>query len=153
LARDVLQRCRDGHIKPGDVIATLVAELPPTATGMRAVLNGTGIIVHTNLGRAPLSRAARDAIDVAAGATDVELDLASGRRAERGASAIAALARAVPAAGGVHVVNNGAAALTLAARAMAPGGNIVLSRGEMVEIGDGFRIPELLESTGTHIRE
>src|SRR5699024_11508290 len=75
------------------------------------------------------------------------------RRAKRGQSAVDALERAVPAAGGAHVVNNGAAALTLAARALAPEGNIVLSRGEMVEIGDGFRIPELLESVGTRIRE
>ena len=153
LVRGVLQRCRDGELKPDDVVATIVAELPPAATGMRAVINGTGIIVHTNLGRAPLSPAARSAIDVAAGATNVELDLTSGRRAKRGQSAVDALERAVPVAGGAHVVNNGAAALTLAARALAPEGNIVLSRGEMVEIGDGFRIPELLESVGTRIRE
>ena len=153
LVRDVLQRCRDGELKPDDVVATIVSELPPAATGMRTVINGTGVIVHTNLGRAPLSRAARSAIDVAAGATNVELDLTSGRRAKRGQSAVDALERAVPAAGGAHVVNNGAAALTLAARALAPEGNIVLSRGEMVEIGDGFRIPELLESVGTRIRE
>src|SRR5699024_10723446 len=65
--RDVLQRCRDGELTPEDVVATVVAELPRVATGMRAVINGTGVIVHTNLGRAPLSPAAREAIDVAAG--------------------------------------------------------------------------------------
>src|SRR6185312_15959101 len=110
-------------------------------------------LVHTNLGRAPLSVAARAAVLAAAGTTDVELDLASGRRGPRGAGALAALADAVPGAGGVHVVNNGAAALVLTATALASGKEIVLARGEMVEIGDGFRIPELLESTGARLRE
>ncbi|MDP9394781.1 MAG: L-seryl-tRNA(Sec) selenium transferase, partial [Actinomycetota bacterium] len=99
------------------------------------------------------SPAAVDAVVAASGATDVELDLASGRRARRGRDAIAALAAAVPAAKAVHVVNNGAAALVLAATALAAGREIVVSRGELVEIGDGFRIPELLESTGATIRE
>jgi L-seryl-tRNA(Ser) seleniumtransferase len=89
----------------------------------------------------------------ASGATDVEFDLATGRRARRGRGALAALAQAVPAAGGVHVVNNNAAALLLTAMTLAPGREIVVSRGELIEIGDGFRIPELLESTGARIRE
>src|SRR5256885_1742071 len=89
----------------------------------------------------------------AAGHTDVELDLATGRRAGRGRAALAALADAVPDAGGVHVVNNGAAALVLAATALAAGREIVVSRGELVEIGDGFRLPDLLVSTGARLRE
>jgi L-seryl-tRNA(Ser) seleniumtransferase len=89
----------------------------------------------------------------AAGATDVEFDLATGHRARRGRGALAALARAVPTAGGVHVVNNNAAALLLTALTLAAGKEIVLSRGELVEIGDGFRIPELLASTGARLRE
>jgi L-seryl-tRNA(Ser) seleniumtransferase len=89
----------------------------------------------------------------AAGTTDVELDLATGRRGRRGAGALGALAAAAPDAGAVHVVNNGAAALVLAATALAAGKEIVLSRGEMVEIGDGFRIPDLLVSTGARLRE
>ncbi len=93
------------------------------------------------------------ALAAAAGTTDVELDLATGGRGQRGAGALAALAQAVPAAGGVHVVNNGAAALVLAATALAAGREIVLARGELVEIGDGFRIPDLLESTGARLRE
>jgi L-seryl-tRNA(Ser) seleniumtransferase len=100
-----------------------------------------------------LSRAALDAVVAAGGATDVEFDLATGRRARRGRGALAALARAVPTAGGVHVVNNNAAALLLTSLALAPGKEIVLSRGELVEIGDGFRIPELLASTGARLRE
>src|SRR5690625_1713906 len=121
---------------------------------MRRVLNATGVIVHTNLGRAPLSPAAVDALGVAAGATDVELDLSSGQRGKRGRSALAALRDAVPDADEVHVVNNGAAALALATCALAGDGReVVVSRGEMVEIGDGFRLPELLESVGARLRE
>ena len=89
----------------------------------------------------------------AAGHTDVELDLATGRRARRGRDALDALAAAVPDAGAVHVVNNGAAALVLAATALAAGREIVVSRGELVEIGDGFRLPDLLVSTGARLRE
>jgi L-seryl-tRNA(Ser) seleniumtransferase len=84
---------------------------------------------------------------------DVELDLADGRRARRGRGALAALQRAVPAAGAVHVVNNGAAALALTATALAAGAEIVVSRGELVEIGDGFRLPDLLTATGARLRE
>jgi L-seryl-tRNA(Ser) seleniumtransferase len=117
------------------------------------VINATGVVVHTNLGRAPLSAAAVEAVRRAAGATDVELDLATGQRGRRGAAALAALAAQVPDAGGVHVVNNGAAALALAASVLARGRHLVIARGELVEIGDGFRIPALLESVGVELRE
>ncbi len=150
---DAQQRARAGEIEPERVAEHAVAALPATASSLRPVVNATGVVVHTNLGRAPLSRAALDAVVAAAGATDVEFDLATGRRARRGRGALAALARAVPTAGGVHVVNNNAAALLLTALALAPGKEIVLSRGELVEIGDGFRIPELLASTGSRLRE
>jgi len=83
----------------------------------------------------------------------VEFDLATGARGRRGRGTLAALAAAVPAAERVHVVNNNAAALVLAATALAAGRDIVISRGEMVEIGDGFRLPDLLESTGARLRE
>jgi L-seryl-tRNA(Ser) seleniumtransferase len=147
-------RCRAGAISPADVPTVALASLPRAATGLRRVINATGVIVHTNLGRAPLSAAAVEALTIAAGATDVELDLATGRRGPRGGSALAALAAAVPDAGGVHVVNNGAAALALATVALAHGGrSIIVARGELVEIGDGFRIPELIESVGGHLRE
>ncbi|SDM79947.1 L-seryl-tRNA(Sec) selenium transferase [Allokutzneria albata] len=144
------QRARAGEIAPSEVASAVAAALP---SGPRRVINATGVVVHTNLGRAPLSPAARAAIDAAAGTTDVEFDLATGARARRGRSALAALAEAVPDAGGVHVVNNNAAALLLCALAFAPGQEIVISRGELVEIGDGFRIPELLRSTGARLHE
>jgi L-seryl-tRNA(Ser) seleniumtransferase len=150
----VLEACRRGTVSPEDVVGVVRDTLPRSATTLRTVVNGTGVVVHTNLGRAPLSQAAVDAVVLAAGVTDVELDLVTGRRGPRGAGAHAALAAAVPDAGDVHVVNNGAAALALAACALASGGReVVVARGEMVEIGDGFRIPELLESVGARLRE
>lgn len=151
--RAVLQECRDGTVPLDGVVESVLAALPRWATKLRPVVNATGVIVHTNLGRAPLSTAAREAVAVAAGATDIELDLDSGRRGRRGASVLQALSRVVPAAESIHVVNNGAAALALAARTLAADGNIVVSRGEMVEIGDGFRIPELIESLGVDVRD
>src|SRR5690606_23891039 len=90
---------------------------------------------------------------IAAGTTDVELSLTSGRRDRRGRGALTALADAVPAAGGVHVVNNGAAALGLVTLALAADREVIVARGEMVEIGDGFRIPELWESVGARLVE
>ncbi|WP_221935013.1 L-seryl-tRNA(Sec) selenium transferase, partial [Georgenia yuyongxinii] len=148
-----LARCRAGELPAEAVPEAAVAALPAAATSLRRVINATGVVVHTNLGRAPLSTAAVTAVAVAAGATDVELDLATGRRGPRGAGALGALRAAVPDAGDVHVVNNGAAALALATLVLAAGRTVVLARGEMVEIGDGFRIPELLESVGATLRE
>ncbi|MGW5363640.1 L-seryl-tRNA(Sec) selenium transferase [Actinopolymorpha pittospori] len=147
------QRVRAGEVRPESLVDVVLSALPEHATTLRRVVNATGVIVHTNLGRAPLSAAARDALDVAAGTTDVEFDLATGERARRGRGALAALTDAVPDAGAVHVVNNNAAALLLTALTLAPGAEIVLSRGEFVEIGDGFRIPELLAASGARLRE
>jgi L-seryl-tRNA(Ser) seleniumtransferase len=150
------QRAREGRIPPAQVADAAVAALPAHAASITPVLNATGVLLHTNLGRAPLSAAARDAVAAAAGCTDLEFDLVSGTRGRRGRGALAALAAAVPAAQAVHVVNNNAAALVLAATALATGGTaseIVVSRGELIEIGDRFRLPELLESTGARIRE
>ncbi|WP_430503176.1 L-seryl-tRNA(Sec) selenium transferase [Micromonospora trifolii] len=144
-------RARRGELNPDEVRDAAVAALP--TPGPRVVLNATGVVLHTNLGRAPLSSAAVAAVVAAAGHTDVELDLATGRRARRGRGALDPLTAAVPDAGAVHVVNNGAAALVLAATALAAGREIVVSRGELVEIGDGFRLPDLLESTGARLRE
>ena len=147
------QRARAGEIGPEQVADAALDALPETASHCRPVLNATGVLVHTNLGRAPLSAAALDAIRAAGGTTDVEFDLTTGSRARRGRGALAALAAAVPDAAAVQVVNNNAAALLLCALALAPGKEIVISRGELVEIGDGFRIPDLLASTGARLRE
>ncbi len=147
------QQARSGQISPDAVADVAVAGLPRAATSLVPVINATGVVLHTNLGRAPLSEAAVQAMAVTAGYTDLEFDLAKGARGRRGRGALAALAAAVPAAQAVHVVNNNAAALVLAATALAADREIVVSRGEMIEIGDGFRLPDLLESTGARIRE
>ncbi len=151
--RRAQQRARDGEIRPEDVATAAVTGLPWLASSLTPVINATGVLLHTNLGRAPLSAAARDALAVAAGCTDLEYDLRTGARGRRGAAMLAALAKAVPDAQAVHVVNNNAAALVLAATALAAGREIIVSRGELIEIGDGFRLPDLLTSTGAQIRE
>jgi L-seryl-tRNA(Ser) seleniumtransferase len=150
---DAQRRARSGEIGPEDVADAAVGALPSLLTSMRGVVNATGVLVHTNLGRAPLSAAARAAVDGVAGTTDVEFDLVDGVRARRGRGALDALRAAVPDAGDVHIVNNNAAALALCALALARGREIVIARGELVEIGDGFRIPELLDGCGARLVE
>lgn len=147
------ERARRGEIEPERVVDVAVDALPRRASALRPVINATGVLVHTNLGRAPLSEAAVEAMIAAAGCVDVELDLASGRRTRRGSSTVDALTDAVTGAVAGHVVNNNAAALVLAATALARDKEIVISRGELVEIGDGFRVPDLLVSTGARLRE
>ncbi len=146
-------RARAGELAPELVADAAVAALPARASGLRPVLNATGVVLHTNLGRAPLSPAAVDAVQAAAGYVDVEYDVATGERARRGRGALAALRDACPDAEDVLVVGNGAAALVLATTALAAGREVVVSRGEMVEIGDGFRLPDLIASTGARLRE
>ena len=147
------EAARRGDVGPESVADLAVASLPSRTGGMRPVVNATGVVLHTNLGRAPLSAAAVDAVVAAAGYVDVEYDVATGARSSRGRTAIAALASAVPVAEAVHIVNNGAASLVLAATALAADREIVVSRGELVEIGDGFRLPDLLVSTGARLHE
>ncbi|HEY7324576.1 MAG TPA: L-seryl-tRNA(Sec) selenium transferase [Streptosporangiaceae bacterium] len=153
VVRDAQDQARAGEIDPTAVADRAAESLPALATTLTPVINATGVLLHTNLGRAPLSAAAKEAILAAAGSSDLEFDLASGRRGRRGRGMLSALAAAVPSAEAVHVVNNNAAALVLAATALASGREILVSRGELIEIGDGFRLPDLLESTGARIRE
>lgn len=150
---DVQNRARRGEIAPEQVHDAVLSALPQRASVLRPIVNATGVLLHTNLGRAALSVGAVEAVVAAAGSVDVEFDVDTGRRARRGRQVLDALMTAVPAAESVHVVNNNAAALALAATSLAAGREIVLSRGEMVEIGDGFRIPDLLTSTGARLRE
>ena len=161
LGRDVVKaavaqaqsQVRAGALAAEAVPDAAVALLPAAATSLRPVLNATGVVLHTNLGRAPLSAAAAAAMQRAAGYVDVEYDVATGARARRGRGTLEALLAAVPAAESALVVNNGAAALVLSTTALAAGREVVVSRGEMVEIGDGFRLPELIASTGARLRE
>ena len=154
LVRQVQEQARRGELPPSQVEAALLAAVAARrATTVRPVLNATGVIVHTNLGRAPLSEGAVEALVAASGYVDVELDLVDGTRSSRGAGARAALLAACPAAEDALVVNNGAAALVLATTALAAGREVVVSRGELVEIGAGFRLTDLMESTGATLRE
>ena len=147
------QQAREGSIAPADVADVALGRLPHRASSLTPVINATGVVVHTNIGRAPLSPSAIEAVVDAAGYVDVEMDLGTGARSRRGAGALDALLEAVPDAPGALAVNNGAAALVLATTALAAGRDVVVSRGEMVEIGDGFRLPDLIASTGARLRE
>ena len=154
IVRGAQERARRGEIAPEAVLEEIRSALGGRPAGsLRPVLNATGVIVHTNLGRAPLSPAARAALQDAAGYTDVEFDLAAGVRSRRGAGARAALLAACPEAEDALIVNNGAAALALATTALAGTDEVILSRGELIEIGAGFRLPELITSTGARLRE
>src|SRR5213079_611054 len=121
---------------------------------LRRVVNATGVIVHTNLGRAPLCEVARAAVlRAATGYSNLELDLGEGRRGSRHEH-VEALLRELTGAEGALVVNNCAAAVLLAAAALAGDGReIVVSRGQLVEIGGGFRIPEVVAQAGARLVE
>jgi L-seryl-tRNA(Ser) seleniumtransferase len=134
-----------------DLIAGARARLRPSLT---RVLNATGVIVHTNLGRAPLPAAVRAAVTAAAGGyCNLEMDLASGERSRRG-ERVEALLSELTGAQDALVVNNGAAAALLAVSALAgPGREVIVSRGELIEIGGGFRIPEIVRQSGSILVE
>jgi L-seryl-tRNA(Ser) seleniumtransferase len=152
--RDIQDQARRGDLAPDQVQNALLKSLAAgTTTTLRPVLNATGVVVHTNLGRAPLAPGAVEALISASGYVDVELDLATGTRSKRGVAAREALLTACPAAEDSLVVNNGAAALVLATTALAVGAEVVVSRGELIEIGAGFRLPDLIASTGARLRE
>lgn len=138
---------------PGDIdlVAGARARLRPS---LRRVLNATGVIVHTNLGRAPLAATVRAAVTAAAGGyCNLEMDLASGERSRRG-ERVEALLSELTGAQDALVVNNGAAAALLAVSALAgPGREVIVSRGELIEIGGGFRIPEIVRQSGSTLVE
>jgi L-seryl-tRNA(Ser) seleniumtransferase len=119
----------------------------------RRVVNATGVVIHTNLGRAPLSAAAQAAVaEAARGYSNLELDLETGRRGSRMGQLEAKLI-ALSGAEAAHVVNNCAAALLLALNTMALGKEVLVSRGELVEIGGSFRVPAIMERAGVRLRE
>ncbi len=151
----VLADARSGSLDPTRIQEELADRLEAAQPySLRRVINATGVIIHTNLGRAPLPPAAVDALVAAAGYTDVEMDLDSGLRSrDRGRGAVDAVLAACPGTEDALVVNNGASALLLATAALAPDKEVIISRGELIEIGAGFRLPELIESTATRLRE
>jgi L-seryl-tRNA(Ser) seleniumtransferase len=156
-ARTVLARAR-GQIRagddPGDLAARLQEELRAArAPSLRRVLNATGVLVHTNLGRAPLAaEALAHVVEAARGYSNLELDLSSGTRGSRQDHA-AALLRRLTGMESALVVNNNAGAMLLTLAALAEGREVVVSRGELIEIGDGFRIPDVLARSGARLVE
>ena len=155
-ARAVLERAREeirSGADPGDLrerlAESLVAARRPV---LRRVVNATGVLVHTNLGRAPLAEAALERVRDAAGYSNLEYDLSTGSRGSR-QDHLAPLLRRLTGAEAAIVVNNNAAAVLLALAALAEGREVVVSRGELIEIGDGFRIPDVLARSGARLVE
>jgi L-seryl-tRNA(Ser) seleniumtransferase len=156
-ARSVLARAREeirAGAEPGDLVERLRAELAGARRpALRRVLNATGVIVHTNLGRAPLAEAALErALEVSRGYSNLEYDLADGARGSR-QDHVAAILRRLTGADAALVVNNNAGAMLLALAALAEGREVLVSRGELIEIGDGFRIPDVLARSGARLVE
>ena len=156
-ARRVLEAAREeirAGFEPGDLAERLRAELGAVRSpALRRVLNATGVLVHTNLGRAPLAEAALERVhEIGHGYSNLEYDLPEGARGSR-QDHVAGLLRRLTGADAALVVNNNAAAVLLALAALAEGREVVVSRGELIEIGDGFRIPEVLERSGARLVE
>jgi L-seryl-tRNA(Ser) seleniumtransferase len=156
VARTVLEHAREeirAGADPGDLGVRLAAELAAARRpALRRVLNATGVLVHTNLGRAPLPEGVLERVRDAAGYSNLEYDLSSGSRGSR-QDHVSPLLRRLTSAEAALVVNNNAAALLLALAALAEGREVVVSRGELIEIGDGFRIPDVLARSGARLVE
>jgi L-seryl-tRNA(Ser) seleniumtransferase len=156
-AREVLARARDeirAGGEPGDLRRRLTAQLRAVREpALRGVLNATGVIVHTNLGRAPLAPTAAARVgEIGRGYSNLEFDLGSGARGSR-QDHVAGILRRLTGAEAAIVVNNNAAAMLLALAALAEGRDVLVSRGELIEIGDGFRIPDVLARSGARLVE
>jgi len=156
-ARVVLERAREeirAGGKPGLLVEAVLEELAGARRpSLRRVLNATGVLVHTNLGRAPLAEAALARVaEVGAGYSNLEYDLVGGERGSR-QDHLAPWLQRLTGAEAALVVNNNAAAVLLALAALAEGREVVVSRGELIEIGDGFRIPDVLVRSGARLVE
>jgi len=156
-ARSALSRAREeiqAGADPGDLRERVELELAAArGARLRRAINATGVIVHTNLGRAPLAREALERVSsVAGGYSNLEYDLTEGGRGSR-QDHVAPILRRLTGAEAALVVNNNAAAVLLALAALAEGREVLVSRGELIEIGDGFRIPDVLARSGARLRE
>jgi L-seryl-tRNA(Ser) seleniumtransferase len=142
-----------GQVRDAELLLDAAEAELTRAPSLRPVLNATGVIVHTNLGRAPLpERAVRRVSEVAAGYSTLEFDLQTGARGSRH-DHLSRLLAAMTGAESGFAVNNNAAAVLLCLAAIAGDGEVLISRGELIEIGDGFRIPDILERSGAQLVE
>jgi L-seryl-tRNA(Ser) seleniumtransferase len=145
-----LSQAELGSLIEDRVPARLAAIAAPS---LRAVINATGVIIHTNLGRAPLAPVAAERVaQLAMGYSNLEYDVARGERGRRDQHAERLLCALTGAAAAV-VVNNNAAATLIALAAIAAGREVIISRGELVEIGGGFRVPDVMAQSGAVLRE
>ena len=156
-ARATLERAREdlqAGYSAGDLVERTAGEVATRLRpNLRRVLNATGVVVHTNLGRAPLAGAALERVrQIGGGYSNLEYDLDAGGRGSR-QDHLAAVLRELTGAEAALVVNNNAAAVLLALAALAEGRDVVVSRGELIEIGDGFRIPDVLARSGAALVE
>jgi L-seryl-tRNA(Ser) seleniumtransferase len=152
-AREGLRDGQDASIDVDEMARRAAAILADDGPRLRPVLNATGILLHTGLGRAPLAVEAVEAVArVARGYCNLEIDLDSGGRGRR-ADGVAELLRRLTGAEAATVVNNNAGATVLVLRALARGREVVVSRGQLVEIGGSFRLPEIFEVSGARLRE
>ena len=139
---------------PSELVAAVIRKVQSAlASSLCRGINATGVILHTNLGRAPLSRAALEQIHATGAAySNLEYDVARGERGKRDVHTGRLLAELVGAESAI-VVNNNAAAVFLVLNALAKGAEVIVSRGELIEIGDGFRIPDIMKESGALLRE
>ena len=169
--RKVLSRLREeitsGHLSSEDSVQLAIAGLAPSIArelnsalefSLKPVINATGVILHTNLGRAPLAASALQRISqVAGGYSNLEFDVAAGERGKRDVHVERLFAQLLNQEGvsGIRTVavNNCAAAVMLALNTLAEGGEVIVSRGELVEIGGSFRVPDVMAKSGAVLRE
>jgi len=167
LLREICDQLRSELTEDADAAVGLTPELLPEILenrlktraeevlkpSLRRVINASGVIVHTNLGRAPLAPAATAAIrEIATGYSNLEYDLETGERGRRDSHCASLIAR-LTAAQAAAVTNNNAAAVLLVLNTLAQGGEVIVSRGELIEIGGNFRIPDVMEKSGAILRE
>jgi L-seryl-tRNA(Ser) seleniumtransferase len=160
--RQILSEMRNGQSDQVSADATeveglvveRVSEAAQSAASqrLRKVINGTGIVIHTNLGRAPLAPAAIEAMNAAAACTNLEVDMSTGQRGSRGAT-VESLCQEVTDAEAALVVNNCAAATFLVLQSLAAGKRVVISRGQLIEIGGSFRLPDVFRQAGVQLQE
>ena len=158
IRREIIEGSTDANRQPDSLVGEIQERLRARAESLarlslRRTVNATGVIIHTNLGRAPLARAAVETLsDIASHYSNLEYDLDRGERGRRESHCLDLLTRLTGGPSAI-VVNNNAAAVLLVLNTLAEGGEVIVSRGELIEIGGSFRIPDVMEKSGARLRE